>query len=58
MIRCKQPRKPKKPRITIELTGSNQYPVIFHVKRPGQPWNNSQWHTWDEALIALGLKRR
>lgn len=56
----KRPRacRPRKPRLTIEATGARRYPWLFHVKYPGQPWKNSQWHTWDEALIALGLKRR
>lgn len=48
----------RKPRLLIERTGSARYPTLFRVKWPGQPWKNSQWHTWDEALIALGLKTR
>ncbi len=51
-------QRKRKPRISIQLTGSEQYPVIFHVQYPDCHWKNSQWHTWDEALIALGLKRR
>jgi hypothetical protein len=52
------PKKYKKPRVTPELTGSATYPVLFTVKYPDRPWKNSQWHTWDEVLIALKLKPR
>ena len=47
----------RKPRIKIELTSSSRYPVIFHVKWPGNHWKNSRWHTWDEALIAAKVKK-
>lgn len=47
----------RKPRIKIVLTKSARYPVVFQVRWPGNHWKNSQWHTFDEALVAAGVKR-
>jgi len=46
-----------KPRITIRPTGSPTRPWCYFVKWPKKHWKNSQWFSFDEALIAAGVKK-
>ena len=46
-----------KPRIIIRPTGSKSRPWLFHVKWPKKHWKNSEWFSFDEALIAAGVKK-
>ena len=47
----------RKPRIKIVPSDGKRYPWLFLVKWPGNHWKNSQWHTFDEALVAAGVKK-
>ncbi len=47
----------RKPRIKIVASGSPRRPWLFLVKWPGNHWKNSQWFSFDEALIAAGVKQ-
>jgi hypothetical protein len=47
----------RKPRITIVANRSERRPWIFLVKWPGNHWQNSQWWTFEDALIAAGVKK-
>lgn len=46
----------RKPRIKI-VPGGARYPWIFCVIWRGNHWKNTQWHTFDEALVAAGVKK-
>jgi hypothetical protein len=46
----------RKPRIVIEPTRAKKRPFQFAVKWQGCHWKNSQWWTFDEALVAAGVK--
>lgn len=45
----------RKPRITIVRNNSAKRPWVFLVKWPGNHWKNSQWFSWEEALVAAGV---
>jgi hypothetical protein len=47
----------RKPRIKIERSGYESRPWWFVVKWPGNHWKNSRWFTFEEALIAAGVKK-
>lgn len=47
----------RKPKITILSNPSERYPFVFLVKWPGNHWKNSHWFSFNEALIAAGVKK-
>lgn len=47
----------RKPKIKIVASGFVSRPWLFLVKWPGNHWKNSQWFSFEEALIAAGVKK-
>ena len=47
----------RKPKIKIVRNRSVTRPFMFLVKWPGNHWKNSQWWTFEDALIAAGVIR-
>ena len=46
----------RKPQIKIVPSGHAQRPWLFLVRWRGNHWKNTQWFTFEEALVAAGVK--
>jgi hypothetical protein len=46
----------RKPQVRIVRSTHKSRPWLFLVKWPGNHWKNSQWFSFEEALVAAGVK--